>query len=115
MKVLFTVVTCKPNQKEGFVFKLETVEDAKAFGMTKSIKRTYYIGGMPAAVNVGAQFEEELSNFEIKERAYVVDVKDEDDNPVLDENDLPKQETIWLKWLHVKSTVDRNTRVVREA
>ena|SRR5688500_8498251 len=105
MKVKFKVVTCNPNKTEGFVFKLETIEEASAFGMIKTIKRTYYIGGMPAAVEPGAEFEEELSNFEIKERSYEIDTEDEDGNA--------KKETIWLKWLHVKSTVDRNTKVTR--
>jgi hypothetical protein len=104
MKVKFTVVSCNPNQTEGFVFKLETIEEAKAFGMTKKIKRTYYIGGMPEAVEVGTEFEEELNNFEIKERSYEID-----------NNETGNKETIWLKWLHVKSTVDKNTKVVREA
>ena len=107
MKVLFTVVTCNPNKEGGFVFKLETIEEAKAFGMVKSIKRTYYIGGMPEAVEVGAQFEEEMNNFEIKERSYVIETEDTEGNK--------KEETIWLKWLHVKSTVDKNTKVTREA
>lgn len=102
MKVKFTVVSCNPNQKEGFVFKLETIEEAKAFGMTKKIKRTYYIGGMPEAVEVGAEFEEELNNFEIKERSYDI-INDETGNT----------ETIWLKWLHVKGAVDKTTTVTR--
>jgi hypothetical protein len=107
MKVKFTVVTCNPNKEGGFVFKLENIEEVKAFGMIKSIKRTYYIGGMPQEVPVGTEFEEELNNFEIKERSYVIDTEDEAGNS--------KQETIWLKWLHVKSTVDKNTKVKREA
>lgn len=113
MKVKFTVVTCNPNKEGGFVFKLETIEEVKAFGMIKNIKRTYYIGGMPAAVEPGVQFEEELNNFEIKERSYVIDKTDENDDPILDVDGMPVQETIWLKWLHVKSTVDKNTKVTR--
>lgn len=102
MKVLFTVVTCNPNEKQGFVFKLEVNEEVKAFGMTKNIKRTYYIGGMPAAVEPGATFEEELNMFEIKERSYEID-----------NEETGQRETIWLKWLHVKSSVDKSTKVTR--
>lgn len=102
MKVLFTVVTCNPNQKEGFVFKLEVNEEVSAFGMKKNIKRTYYIGGMPAAVAVGATFEEDMNNFEIKERSYE-----------FDNEETGNKETIWLKWLHVKGSVDKGTTVTR--
>jgi hypothetical protein len=105
MKVTFTVVSCNPNKDGGFVFKLENIEEVQAFGMTKNIKRTYYIGGMPQEVAVGTKFEEELNNFEIKERSYVIETEDDAGNA--------KEETIWLKWLHVKSSVDRNTKVTR--
>lgn len=95
MKVKFTVVTCNPNEKGGFVFKLLVVENATAFGMTKEIKRTYYIGGMPAEVAVGQEFEEDLDKFEIVERAYEI------------VNDQNEREVIYLKWLHVKGAVDK--------
>ena len=96
MKIKFTVVTCNPNEKGGFVFKLEVVELAKVFGMTKSVKRTYYIGGMPEAVEVGTEFEEEMDNFEVKEYDYT-----------FRNEETGNDETIQLKWLHVKTIVDK--------
>jgi hypothetical protein len=101
MKVKFTVVSCNPNQNQGFVFKLETIEQATAFGLTKTIKRTYYIGGMPEAVEVGKEFEEDIDKFEIVERPYEI------------VNENQEREIIYLKWLHVKGAVDKATNVKR--
>jgi hypothetical protein len=89
MNTLFTVVKSTPsNEGKTHVWKLEVVvSDVVVFGLKKTVKRTYYIGGMPAAGVVGKQFEEDLAKFEVVNRPFT--------HP--DSN-----EEILLKWLHVK-------------
>lgn len=88
----FTVIKSTPNQKNGFVWTLECITDVKAFGITKSVKRTYYIGGMPSAAVVGTVLEEDLKKFDIIERAFETGEADENGEAVV----------IMLKWLHAK-------------
>jgi len=93
MKSTFKVVACSPsNGGKTFVWKLEISNSQVIFGITKIVKRTYYIGAMPAAVKVGTEMEEDLSRFEVIARPFTPD-------PTVDE---PEPETIMLKWLHVK-------------
>lgn len=90
MNSKFKVIACNPsNEGKTFVWKLEVSATAKAFGITKTVKRTYYIGGMPSAAQIGAELEEDLSRFDIVERPY----------PVVDEGET---KVLMLKWLHVK-------------
>jgi hypothetical protein len=93
MESIFKVVSCNPsNSGKTFVWKLEIAQTAKAFGITKTVKRTYYIGGMPQAATIGAELKEDLSKFDIVARPFTPDPSQED----------PEPETIMLKWLHVK-------------
>jgi len=90
MNTKFTVVACNPsNQGKTFVWKLEVSASAKIFGITKTVKRTYYIGGMPQEVKLGHTIEEDMSKLEVVERPYTYTEEGE-------------EHTIMLKWLHVK-------------
>lgn len=87
----FKVASCNPNKEGKFVWKLIVEVEVKVFGINKMVKRTYYIGGMPAAVNIGAEMVEDLDKFEIREYAYNrVDEKTGEVTPLM------------LKWLHAK-------------
>jgi len=91
MESIFKVVACNPsNNGKTYVWKLEIAQTAKAFGITKTVKRTYYIGGMPQAATIGAELKEDLTNFDIIEHEFTFD------------NEDGEKETIMLKWLHVK-------------
>ena len=92
MNTKFTVVGCNPsNEGKTFVWKLSANQTAKVFGITKTIKRTYYIGGMPADVKIGTELQEDLNKFEIVERAF--DVVN---------SETGEATTVMLKWLHAK-------------
>jgi hypothetical protein len=88
-KKTFTVTNCTPNKTNGFVWTLTVDETATVFGITKNVKRTYYIGGMPADAKVGDQFQEDLSRFDVVERPFAYT-----------ENGTTT--TMMLKWLHVR-------------
>lgn len=93
MKVAFEVLQSTPsNEGKTFVWKLQVIELVEAFGVKKSVKRTYYIGGMPVEGVVGTKIVEDINKFEIIERPF--------DNP-------ESGETMLLKWLHVKVALDR--------
>lgn len=93
METTFKVVACNAsNGGKTFVWKLETTTTAKAFGITKTIKRTYYIGGMPQQAAIGTELKEDLSRFDIVERAFVVAGENGEEDT-----------TMMLKWLHVKA------------
>lgn len=88
MKKVFTVISStESNNGTTFVWKLVTAEEVTVFGVKKSVKRTYYIGGMPVAAKVGDTISEDIRKFEIVERPY--------DNP-------ETGETMMLRWLHAK-------------
>lgn len=91
MKSLFEIVACNANSTGGFVWKLAVKTSVVVFGVTKTITRTYYIGGMPKAIEVGAKIEEDMNRFEIVERPFEF------------ENDEHEKEVIMLKWLHAKA------------
>lgn len=89
MNTKFTVVACNPsNEGKTFVWKLSANQTAKVFGITKTIKRTYYIGGMPSQVAIGHELEEDLIRFDVVEREF--------EHP-------ESGEKLMLKWLHVKA------------
>ena len=90
MNKTFTVTKCTPNKTEGFVWTLTVAEKAKVFGITKDVKRTYYIGGMPEAAEVGKTFQEDLNRFDVVEREFVTTEQD---------GTTTKMQ---LKWLHVR-------------
>lgn len=83
----FKVLSSTQNQKGGFVWKLQTITPVKVFGIEKSVTRTYYIGGMPAAATVGSELKEDLNKFDITEREFA--------HPETGEQ-------LMLKWLHAK-------------
>jgi hypothetical protein len=90
MESIFKVVACNPsNSGKTFVWKLAIAQTAKAFGVTKTVTRTYYIGGMPSAATIGAELKEDLANFDVVERPFEIE---EDGEKTI----------IMLKWLHVK-------------
>ncbi len=91
MSSIFKVIGCNPsNEGKTFVWKLEViVSDVLVFGIKKTVKRTYYIGGMPSEVKVNTEIKEDLAKFEIVERPY----------SYVEDNETV---TINLKWLHVK-------------
>jgi hypothetical protein len=91
MKSNFEVVACNANSTGGFVWKLAIKTVVVVFGITKTITRTYYIGGMPSAVAVGTKLEEDLHRFEVIERPFEFI------------NDDNEKDTIMLKWLHAKA------------
>jgi hypothetical protein len=87
----FKVASCNPNKEGKFVWKLIVEVSVKVFGINKTVKRTYYLGGMPAAVNVGTEMMEDMDKFEVKEYAYnLVDEK------------TGEATVLMLKWLHAK-------------
>lgn len=90
MNQKFTVISSNANKSGGYVWKLQTAAEVKVFGVTKTIKRTYYIGGMPVAANIGAVVEESLEKFDIVERGF--STKNAEGNEII----------IMLKWLHAK-------------
>lgn len=82
----FKVIACNPsNEGKTYVWKLVIESSAVVFGITKTVKRTYYIGGMPKAAEVGAEFKEDLNRFNVVERPFETE-----------------DGVIMLKWLHVK-------------
>lgn len=88
MFVTFTITQSTPsNEGKTFVWKLEANFVVKAFGVEKSVRRVFYIGGMPIEGVIGSIVKEDLNNFTIVERAWP--------NPETGEKML-------LKWLHVK-------------
>lgn len=91
-KIKFTVVSSNPNKTGGHVWKLEAKEDVKCFGLQKTVKRTYYIGGMPAEAKVGTEITEDMNNFEVKTYPFP--------HP-------ESGEMLELKWLHMKTSLDR--------
>lgn len=94
MNTKFTVIGCNPsNEGKTFVWKLAANQTAKVFGITKTIKRTYYIGGMPSQATLGMELEEDLIRFDIVEREFTPE-------PTADE---PAPDKMLLKWLHVKA------------
>jgi len=107
-KIKFTVASCKPNQTGGFVWKLTVIDTAEAFGIVKTFKRTYYIGGMTAAIAIGTVIEEDISKFNIMQRpaALITDPTYTGAIRVMDEaaaKATGKQyNVIQLSWLHVK-------------
>lgn len=94
----FLVVSSNPsNEGKTFVWKLTVTTNVKVFGIVKSVKRTFYIGGMPVnplegktpeELETGVVFEEDLRKFEIVER----------DSSHLDDDG----NVIMIKWLHAK-------------
>lgn len=103
----FTVVSSKPNKTGGYVIKLSANLVAQAFGMTKVIKRTFYIGAMPQALATGLEIMEDLSKFDIVARPCAV-VKHADGRvETMNVEDAQKQgiahEIYMLKYLHVKA------------
>jgi hypothetical protein len=88
MNSKFKVVACNPsNEGKTYVWKLVIETKATVFGIEKNVKRTFYIGGMPASVEIGKEFTEDLSKFTVTERPF----------------EQPETgEVIMLKWLHVK-------------
>jgi hypothetical protein len=93
MKQKFIVLGCNPsNEGKTFVWKLQSTVIAEAFGIKKTVKRTYYIGGMPEEIAAGTELVEDMAKFEVTERPY--DVTDDITGEVT---------TIMLKWLHVKA------------
>lgn len=91
MKTAFQVIGSNPsNEGKTHVWKLSVTSIAKIFGIEKTVKRTYYIGGMPAAGVVDTVFHEDMDKFEIVERPF--DFVGDDGVSV----------TVMLKWLHVK-------------
>lgn len=91
----FVVVSSNPNKTGGFVWKLTVTDVVAMFGVQKSVKRTYYIGGMPEAAVAGTVFEESMKKFDVTERPYDTQEKDEEGNDII----------IMLKWLHAKLNV----------
>lgn len=85
----FKVLSSNENKTGGFVWKMEVVTEETVFGLKKSVKRTYYIGGMPQPAKIGTEFSEDLNKFTIKTYPF------------------PHPETgemLDLKWLHAKQS-----------
>lgn len=92
MKKTFIVLGCNPsNEGKTFVWKLAVESKVSVFGVEKTVKRTYYIGGMPEQAEKGATFQENMDKFEIVERPF----------EVVDEQ-TGETTTVMLKWLHAK-------------
>lgn len=88
MKIEFEVTKCTPsNEGKTFVWTLVYTTLAKVFGIEKTVKRTYYIGGMPSEIPVGTKLSESMDRFEVKEYPFP--------HP-------ESGEVMMLKWLHVK-------------
>ena len=64
----FTVKSSNLNKQGRYVIKLSADVTVFVFGQTKTIKRTFYIGGMTQSVAIGTVLEEDLSKFDITER-----------------------------------------------
>lgn len=114
MNTVFTVTNSNPsNGGKTHVWTLDASVEATVFGIKKTVKRTYYIGGMTQAATVGSKLEENINRFDIKERpCYQVktgkirtDGSDEYANVEWkDENSEPENydRKLMLKWLHVR-------------
>lgn len=90
MNKKFTVTNSTPsNEGKTNVWTLQVNETAKVFGISKEVKRTYYIGGMPVAATIGDTFEEDLNRFDVVERAFSY-------------TEDGKTTSMMLKWLHVR-------------
>lgn len=90
MNKKFTVTNSSlSNEGKTNVWTLTVNETAKVFGITKEVKRTYYIGGMPVAAKIGDTFEEDLNRFDVVEREFAY-------------TEGGKTTTMMLKWLHVR-------------
>jgi len=88
---IFTVVSSNPsNEGKTHVWKLAVNGEVTVFGQKKTVKRTFYIGGMPTEAKAGTELKEDIKKFEIVERPFTLE---EGDNA---------GETIMLKWLHAK-------------
>jgi hypothetical protein len=95
MKLQFKVVGSSPsNEGKTHVWKLLVEELVKVFGVEKTIKRTYYIGGMTAEGKEGTIIEEDMNRFVVTPREFV--------NP-------ETAEVMTLKWLHAKAKADMAT------
>ena len=107
MKQKFKVISCNANKSGGFVWKLQTTAMVTVFGINKTVKRTYYLGGMPQAINVGVELEEDINKFEIKEYPTAM-IKNADGTATfMKPEDAAKagvaHEILSLKWLHAKA------------
>jgi hypothetical protein len=103
----FTVVSCTPTKEGKFVWKLHVIHTGSAFGIIKTFKRTYYIGGMTGAVAIGHKIEEDIAKFDIVKRpvAVIIDAN-HTGSKTMDEAaakaaGLPYK-VVDLAWLHLK-------------
>jgi hypothetical protein len=71
MNLTFEVAKCTETKEKKFVWKLVVNTPVQVFGLTKIIKRTYYIGGMPSAVEIGTKFTEDFDKFEVQEFEFM--------------------------------------------
>jgi hypothetical protein len=86
MVLEFKVAGSNPsNEGKTHVWKLIVEMAVSVFGVTKTVKRTFYIGGMPVEAKVDTVFKEDIDRFSIVERPFAVN-----------------GETLMLKWLHAK-------------
>jgi hypothetical protein len=91
MNIEFTVSGSNPsNEGKTFVWKLVYVEIVKLFGIEKSVKRTYYVGGMPQAATIGDKIKANTDDFRIVEREFELE-----------------GEVMMLKWIHAKTAMDK--------
>lgn len=103
----FIVKSSNPNKQGKYVLKLSADVTVHVFGQNKTIKRTFYIGGMTQPVVVGTIIEEDLSRFDITKRPVAV-VKNADGtvkHMTIEEAEKAAvaYERYELKWLHAKA------------
>lgn len=83
----FTVITSNPsNEGKTFVTKIQGNKVVNILGINKTSQVTYYVS-LPQQVEVGKEFDVDLSQFNITEHPF--------DHP-------ETGEVIQLKWLHIK-------------
>lgn len=105
-KVLLTCISSTPSVNGGFVVKLQSTSDlvvTTAFGTkTQKSQLTYYIK-LDTTVKPGFAAELDLSQFEIVERPFMLDVAATAANPAIGQAAVPAhQEEIMLKWLQIR-------------
>ena len=82
----FKVISSNPsNEGSTFVTKIQGSKVVNVLGVNKVSQTTYYIS-LPEQVEVGKEFDVDLSQFTIAEHPF----------------ETPSGETIQLKWLHIR-------------
>lgn len=89
------------------------------FGQSKEVTRTVYLGGMPNEIAVGTVIEEDTANFYIQEYPTAMITDAQGVVTFMDvahclKNNI-EHEVLNLKWLHVRSAIEKNVTIEKAA